>query len=1702
MTVKIRRVILLSLLIGLLMSAVPMLSPHSYADAYVSEEMADVPQLLKSVKDGERYPSDEEIRDIVLGYWRTVEGIKGRYWNGLTEDSEYWKETGFSYSEKKASEALIDLTGSGKVENLARTVTDKPSKAPSADKEKAANIFAGAGCLDKYDSWDTGFASYMLYLIYGNNSEKNFEKFDEYNEETGEPQPGDCIRCVYDDSEHAVEHTYVIYQIVGRRAYIIEADVPFGTGRINKCVRAIEDVKADVHHEPIELPWDYQYWTQEKREAYDNAHKKETFDGYFIRIKPKDTYFIEYEPNKGSGAMDPEEVLRNNLFQLAENGYKRDGYVFVGWNTRPDGSGKSYTNMEEVLKLAKSGETVKLYAQWKKNEAALLSEKAYNKSCVAYPTNIQIEITDPDGVSVMSLPCVETENENSQELFRVKSGEIVSATRLLRNYNEEYWYYITRIDGTQGYVYAGDTRLYGPVAEPIEFSGTDITADQEQGQYKRLPGKLKAKENVIITAVRATLHSLEKIPGTEELRREGASSLEETGLNDSRFTMAESTLDKRLYFAALPAGDCRYTLDVEYKVCYSEDGKTFNAAYYSVQRSSDFKEIATYTVEYNANGHGVTGYVQSTTHKTDAYKSLRENNFSRKGYTFAGWNTAPDGTGAAFADEEKVVNLREVNGDTVTLFAQWIPNTYKVNFHANGGKGSMDEITLIYDQETVLPKNRYTREDYLFKSWCLDKDGSGKDYTDGGTVKNLTTNNNDTLTLYAQWIETPEKRVNYDANGGEGAPEGSVWEKGTIITISDQIPTRKGYTFKGWKENDKSTLRQPGEMLTVNEHLTFSAVWEGNHYSIRFEGNGPSDRRTSDVIFGNESVLKNEFTYRFHTFTGWNTAADGSGVAYEPDQTVSELTYLKDGEERTFYADESEDEAALYPGNTFVLYAQWTRNETFFLSYDFNGGTGKPIEAQEGEYGDELPVAKKTGITRTGYTFMGWDEDKDLKIKEKEPEPKKPKYTGDGGESLKITKDTVLYAIWKPNQYIITFYAFTADGGNMDPITCTYDVSRKLPANKYYRSGYSFLCWNTKSNGTGKSYADGEMVINLAASGNANLYAQWEKNPTYTVSFDANGGEKAPKEQSINEKSFKLTEQKPSRAFSTLSVEGDSGEAAYDFLGWAEEANATAATYIPGETYDISGDLTLFAVWKQNFYTLELIVGEKGDNDVDAESGTVYSYAIRNSGDYTPKTINALGWLLPDETNWPIKGTVTYYLDGWYTAPRGAGTKVTGNTPMDQSYGPLYPYWIEGERPLLTGMKAAPKLAAPAPTPAMSFIESGEVEIRIPAVWGTFENAAESLKDGCDVTVEWRLASDKSSVEGRTAQYETNYEAFITLTAQEGYLFKNNTTIPVSVNGLKLDADVLSSGEAQIVYAYRTENELNENAAAPEAEDEAAPAAGVRERLRADEQQKEQESAGGSVVYGRKTITGNEVTTEEELRAALAGRASSIVITKDLTITEDLVIPAIYTESGASYGTDIFITADVTIDNGVRVENYGCLHLTASGNLTVMPRATLYLSEPTVNIPIQMSLEGGQLWGRSDHIVNCGRITIDADSYMRNDFYSLSNFIGEKDLSVTISLYPSDVISFVNDSKNYKKVTVKVIGQETWELKDDFTIPENCQISFSNVSKMILDKGVTLTNFGSLLLTYGYPDAVLCVSEGAEFINYGYLDSASSVIYE
>lgn len=168
---------------------------------------------------------------------------------------------------------------------------------------------------------------------------------------------------------------------------------------------------------------------------------------------------------------------------------------------------------------------------------------------------------------------------------------------------------------------------------------------------------------------------------------------------------------------------------------------------------------------------------------------LLPNPYFRNGYTFNGWNTKENGKGDAYADRDSVQNLTDSAGGRVCLHAQWLANKYVIRFDANGGTGTMDSMSVAYDKEAELLKNKFVRKDFVFNGWNTMRNGKGDQFQNNAKVKNLTDKADATVKLYAQWVKKLSHSdiiVLYDSlqtyTGAPLNPEVVVIDGKTVLT--------------------------------------------------------------------------------------------------------------------------------------------------------------------------------------------------------------------------------------------------------------------------------------------------------------------------------------------------------------------------------------------------------------------------------------------------------------------------------------------------------------------------------------------------------------------------------------------------------------------------------------------------------------------------------------------------------------------------------------------------------------------------------------------------------------------------------------------------------------------------------------------------------------------------------------------------------
>jgi hypothetical protein len=181
---------------------------------------------------------------------------------------------------------------------------------------------------------------------------------------------------------------------------------------------------------------------------------------------------------------------------------------------------------------------------------------------------------------------------------------------------------------------------------------------------------------------------------------------------------------------------------------------------------------------------------------------ISANQFTKEGHTFEGWRCYKEATGEwrytdgttekfyvpgeqpegyyyyLYKDGQKVSATGAGTGDTVHMYAQWTPNTYNITFNANGGTGTMTDVSVTYGESNAITANSFKKGDSKFKGWTATRSSDNAYYcvntadatdakwltesemgtayekyvfADSESITTLAAAQNDTVTLSVQW---------------------------------------------------------------------------------------------------------------------------------------------------------------------------------------------------------------------------------------------------------------------------------------------------------------------------------------------------------------------------------------------------------------------------------------------------------------------------------------------------------------------------------------------------------------------------------------------------------------------------------------------------------------------------------------------------------------------------------------------------------------------------------------------------------------------------------------------------------------------------------------------------------------------------------------------------------------------------------------
>ena len=717
-----------------------------------------------------------------------------------------------------------------------------------------------------------------------------------------------------------------------------------------------------------------------------------------------------------------------------------------------------------------------------------------------------------------------------------------------------------------------------------------------------------------------------------------------------------------------------------------------------------------YTITYNANTTDTVTGMPSNGEKSDGTDYTIAGGPTRANYTFKGWNTNSNGTGTSYP-AGSTYNKNE----DLTLYAQWEINQATLTVNPNGGtwngSSSSQTFTQGYGTTKTIPNPTKSPNGYIvkfnsnggttdtlqttstksFKNWTLTGGGrlSGTTYTFADKTGTLTANyTEDSITLpsstktgatFKGWYTATTGGTRVGGAGDNYTPTSAItlsaqWEENEYtLTVNPNGGTWNGSSsnqaVKG-KYNSTTAITNPtapnGYIVTLNNNGETSQIQQTMNFdSWVATGNGS----ISGIVYtfgSGDGQLTATYTYNNvelpvptktgYTFDGWYTLSSGGTKVNTPYMPASDIT----------------------------LYAHWIANE---YTITFNPGDKGTVSPTSKKVTYDQPYGELPTPVREGYTFVGWFNSSDIKV--------------ENTTIVKITGDETLTAKWLGAEYTVTF---NPDGGEVTP------TSKKVQNEGKYgelptptKTGYTFNGWYNAAG----TKIESTTTVNLTTD--ETLTARWNAvkstltvnpnggtwegssetqtftqdynttknipNPTspkgYTVKFDGNGGES---EQSV------LTQSKSFDKW-TLTGAGNFTGTTYTFVdkegtltanyidnsitlptvtktgatfkGWyTAKTGGTKAGDI-GENYKTTSDITLYAQWEEEKYTLT----------IDPNGGTINGSTDKKTveGGYnstteveTPVAPNKYKVTLDDgENTTDIMQTTTFA--GW-TVKTGTGT--------------------------------------------------------------------------------------------------------------------------------------------------------------------------------------------------------------------------------------------------------------------------------------------------------------------------------------------------------------------------------------------------------------------------------------------------------------
>lgn len=451
----------------------------------------------------------------------------------------------------------------------------------------------------------------------------------------------------------------------------------------------------------------------------------------------------------------------------------------------------------------------------------------------------------------------------------------------------------------------------------------------------------------------------------------------------------------------------------------------------------------------------------------------------------------------------------------------------------------------------------------------------------------------------------------------------------TIPTAAEYIPQPEegsGHVFKGWNTSasgdgtsylyDADTNTFTPSAFTPMRNMTLYAMWDAPEYVVKFDSNGGQESY-ADVTVDSESTitLPDAPTRTDYIFIGWSASTDGYSTIYPA------------GGEFTVHQD-------------VTMYALWAVT----LTITVYGGTlslqledefsATPLEDRYYETsGNKMfEVSEENGITTyTAYPIEGFFKNARFTFTYTTDTDKKVT-TNSIGTTVTFTdttgyvyatiqsdgmdqNTTISFAATDKTYYIVSYDTNFGSAVSSDMIESGKTLEA-FPTTT--RTGYAFAGW----------YLDAALTqaasLPLTVTENITLYAKWTAN-TYTVNFVDHDGTTLGT-QTVEYGNDATAPAAPER-------EG------YTFAGWNTQADGKGTSYAAGAVITITGDVTLYAQWTVNTYTVTWVVDGVSTTETYEYGATPIFKGSTDKAADAQYTYTFTGWTPTVST---VTGDVTY----------------------------------------------------------------------------------------------------------------------------------------------------------------------------------------------------------------------------------------------------------------------------------------------------------------------------------------------------------------------------------------------------------------------------------------------------------------------------